>query len=40
LNPWDKRLAILETIAHLELMRADGKVNQLRKDGTTYYQSA
>ncbi len=39
LTPLDKRFAVLETIAHLELMRADGKVKRLRKNGTTYYQS-
>jgi len=40
LNPWDKRLAILETIAHLESLRADGKVTRLHRDGTTYYQAS
>lgn len=39
LAPLNKRFAVLETIAHLELMRADGKVKRLRKNGTTYYQS-
>jgi len=37
LAPLDKRLAILETIAHLESMRADGKVNKFQKDSTIHY---
>ncbi len=39
LTPLDKRFAILETLAHLESMRADGKVSKLFKDDATYYQS-
>jgi len=39
LAPLDKRFAILETMAHLELMRAHGRVKKLRRDDTTYYQS-
>ena len=38
LAPIDKRLAVLETIAHLESMRAEGKVSKLRRNNTTYYQ--
>ena len=39
LAPFDKRLAIFETIAHLESMRVDGRVSKLAKDGIIYYQS-
>jgi len=39
LAPLDKRFAILETLAHLELMRAQGRVKKLLGDDTTYYQS-
>ncbi len=38
LAPWDKRLAILETIAHLEAMRFAGKVEKFLKDSIIYYQ--
>jgi len=37
LAPWDRRLAILETIAHLEAMRFAGKVDKFLKDGIIYY---
>lgn len=39
LAPIDKRLAILETIAHLESMRAEGIVSKLYRNDTIYYQS-
>ena len=35
----DKRLAVLETIAHLESMRVDGKISKFTRDGISYYQS-
>jgi len=38
LTPWDRRLAILETIAHLEAMRFAGKVEKFLKDSIIYYQ--
>ncbi len=38
LAPLDKRLAVLETLAHLESMRVDGKVDKSFRDGTIYYQ--
>jgi len=38
LAPLDKRLAVLETLAHLESMRVDGKVDKFFRDGTIYYQ--
>lgn len=40
LSPLDKRLAILETLAHLELMRFGREVDKFFKDDTIYYQSA
>ena len=40
LSPRNKRLALLETIAHLESMRVDGKVNKFFRDRITYYQSS
>jgi len=39
LAPLDKRFAVLETMAHLELMRSRGEVKKLHRDDTTYYQS-
>ena len=38
LTPWDRRLAILETIAHLEAMRFAGKVDKFLKNSIIYYQ--
>ena len=38
MTPVNKRLAILETMAHLESMRADGYVSKLNRDGVSYYQ--
>ena len=35
----DKRLAILETIAHLEFMRINGEISKVSKNGVAYYQS-
>ncbi len=40
LAPWDRRLAVLETLAHLEALRVDGGVNKLRRDSIIYYQPA
>lgn len=40
LTPWDKRMATAETLAHLEAMRVDGKVEQSQRDGIIYYQPA
>ncbi len=39
LGPLDKRLAVLETAAHLEYTRFEGKINKFTRDGTIYYQS-
>lgn len=38
LAPLDRRLAILETISHLELMRFEGRIDKLSRDGAIYYQ--
>jgi len=38
LASWDKRLAMLETMAHLESMRVDGKVGKFFRDGIIHYQ--
>ncbi len=37
LGPWDKRLAVSETLAHLESMRFSGKVAKFSRDNTAYY---
>jgi glyoxylase-like metal-dependent hydrolase (beta-lactamase superfamily II) len=38
--PWDKRMAVSETLAHLEALRLDGIINQFHRDGIIYYQRA
>ncbi len=40
LAPGDKRMAVSETLAHLEAMRVDGKVEKVGRDGIIYYQCA
>ncbi len=37
LGLWDKRMAILETLSHLEAMRARGKLDKFTKDDIIYY---
>jgi len=39
LAPWDRRMAVLETLAHLESMRFGKKVDKSLKDSTIYYQT-
>ncbi len=39
LGLWDKRLALLETLSHLELSRIDGKVNKFTRDSIVFYQN-
>jgi len=39
LSPWDKRMAITETLAHLEAMRHQRKVSKSVRDGVIYYQA-
>lgn len=38
LAPWDKRMAVAETLAHLAAMGVDGKVVKLRRDSIIYYR--
>ncbi len=38
LAPWDKRMAVSETLAHLESMRVDGRVVKSPRDSIIYYQ--
>lgn len=35
---WDKRMAILETLAHLEAMRAKGELERFKRDDIRYYR--
>ncbi|MDD5037884.1 MAG: MBL fold metallo-hydrolase [Dehalococcoidales bacterium] len=35
---WDKRMAVSETLAHLEAMRVDGRVEKLPLNSIIYYQ--
>ena len=38
LAPWDKRMAISETLAHLEAMRIDRRVDKFPRNSIIYYQ--
>ncbi len=38
LEPWDKRMAISETLAHLEAMRTEGMVAISHRNGVIHYQ--
>jgi len=38
LTQWDRRMALAETLAHLETIRANGKVEKFYKDSIIYYQ--
>lgn len=38
LAPWDKRMAVAETLAHLEAMRFERKVDKFTRDGVVYYK--
>jgi len=38
LEPWDKRMAVSETLAHLEAMRVNSRVGQVARDDIIYYQ--
>ncbi len=40
LAPWNKRAAVSETLAHLEAMRVDGRVDKSTGDSIIYYQRA
>jgi glyoxylase-like metal-dependent hydrolase (beta-lactamase superfamily II) len=37
LAPWDRRLAILETIAHLKLLASENRVGKIEQDGVSLY---
>jgi len=39
LAPWDRRLAILETIGHLRLLMVEGKVGKFDQEGVSLYLS-
>ena len=38
-DPWNKRLAVLETLAHLELLLTRGVIGKHQVDDATYYKS-
>jgi glyoxylase-like metal-dependent hydrolase (beta-lactamase superfamily II) len=35
---WDRRMAVSETLAHLEALRLDGIISQFSRDGIIYYR--
>lgn len=37
LAPWDRRLAMMETVAHLRLLTSEGKVGKIDRDGISLY---
>jgi glyoxylase-like metal-dependent hydrolase (beta-lactamase superfamily II) len=39
LGSWDRRMAILETLAHLEAMRTAGELEKFNRDDILYYRS-
>jgi len=39
LSQWEKRFAVLETVAHLESIRASGKVNRASENSAIYYHA-
>ncbi len=38
LTLWERRMAVLETLAHLQFTRLDGRVDKLHRDSIIYYQ--
>lgn len=38
LDPWSRRMAVLETLSHLEAMRANQKVDRFTRDNIIHYQ--
>ncbi len=38
LGPWDKRMAVLETLSHLEAMRANQRLDKFVQDDIIYYR--
>lgn len=39
LAAWDRRLAVMETLAHLQLLVSEGKVGEVVKDDTKFYRA-
>lgn len=39
LPSWDKRLAVLETLAHLEFLRFNDKLDKFLADGIVFYRA-
>ncbi len=39
LSSWDKRMATMETLAHLESMRVDGTIDKFSRNSTVYYRT-
>ena len=37
LAPWDRRLAVMETVAHLRLLASEGKVSSVDMNGVSIY---
>lgn len=37
LEPMDRRLAVMETIAHLKLLLTEGRVREIERDGISFY---
>jgi hypothetical protein len=37
LNTWNRRLALMETLAHLQFLKKQGQVKSTMKDGTYFY---
>ena len=37
LAPWDRRLAMMETVAHLRLLTSEGEVGKIDQDGVSLY---
>ncbi len=40
LAPWDKRMAVMETLAHLKVMKDSGKVGTTSKESIVYYHGS
>jgi glyoxylase-like metal-dependent hydrolase (beta-lactamase superfamily II) len=38
LEPWDSRIAVMETLAHLEAMKNDGRLDKITRDDIIYYE--
>ncbi|MFC1870862.1 MBL fold metallo-hydrolase [Chloroflexota bacterium] len=38
LGPWDRRMAVMEAMAHLEAMRAEGRVDRFTRGDMVHYQ--